>query len=52
MVYDQGLGEGAHALLWIRPWPRDLTVLLEYINCCIRVSDCSIRVSQSYFHEA
>jgi len=35
-------------------YARDLTVLLEYIgipNCCIRVNDCSIRVSRSYFHE-
>jgi len=39
-------------------YARDLTVLLEFPNCCIRVSDCfirvsdcSIRVSRSYFHE-
>jgi len=30
---------------------QDLTVLLEFPNCCIRVSDCLIRVFRSYFHE-
>ena len=36
-------------------YAQELTVLLDYISvfpdCCIRVSDCSIRVPRSYFHK-
>jgi len=32
-------------------YAQDQTVLLEFPNCWMRASDCSIRVSRSYFHE-
>ena len=30
-------------------YAQEMTILLVFPDCCIRVSDCSIRVSQSYF---
>ena len=40
-----------HAIQGAKYFARELTGISAFPDCCIRVSDCSIRVPQSYFHD-